>query len=86
LEQLDLLAVRLFAEGVAHRYGRIAFEHHVGRLLGNSAACRARLLSGLIAVASSKGEVEDGAAGFSPLPPEKSSTYVASPVSSMATV
>jgi len=67
-------------------YGRVAFEHHVGRLLGDSAACGARLLSGLVTVASSKGEVGMEPLVFSPLPPEKSSTYVASPVSSMATV
>src|SRR5215210_407059 len=60
LEQLDLLAVRPLAEGVAHRYGRIAFEYHVGRLLGDGAACGACLLRGLVAVAGSEGEMEDG--------------------------
>jgi hypothetical protein len=52
LEQIDLLTVRLFAEGVA--YGWVAFEHHGGGLLGDGAASRACLLSGLDAVAGSK--------------------------------
>ena len=53
LEQLDLLAVRPFAERVAYGHGRVPFQHHVGGFLGDGAAGVPRPLGGCLAVLGS---------------------------------